>query len=215
MTLRKNNTSYHIYIDFDDVLCETAKLLLQVANKEFGRNILFQNIHSFNIGETFELTEQEVRHVLNIMHKPENLLAIPPIESAACTINNWAKQGCKIDIVTGRPPFSEESSRAWLDKYNISYSNIIFVNKYEKNNNGFDHHDTALTLNELKNRHYDLAIDDSATMLEFLFTEMKMDIAVFHRPWNAKLEIPTNTNPARKIKRCHSWNDIKTQFGKK
>ncbi len=213
MTLLKNNTPYHIYIDFDDVLCETAKLLLDVANKEFGKNISFEEIHSFDIGKTFNLTLKEVQHVLAIMHKPENLLAIAPIEKAASTINSWVDKGFTVDIVTGRPPFTAEASHAWLNKYNISYSEIIFVNKYARNHNGFDHHEKALTLEELKNCHYDLAIDDSSTMLNFLFTEMKMDVAIFHRPWNATLEPPkNNTNPKRKIKRCHNWNEIKNYF---
>lgn len=214
MTPVPKTAPYRIYIDFDDVLCETARLLLEVSNNEFGRNLLFEEIHSFNIGETFELTEQEVAHVLAIMHKPENLLSIAPIELAAETINNWAEQGYEIDIVTGRPPFSEAASRDWLEKYNIQYSDLIFVNKYSntKNGNGFRHHNDALTLDELKNCHYDLAIDDSSFMLQFLFDETEMDIAIFHRPWNAKLELPANTHPTRKIKRCQSWQELKDTF---
>ena len=212
MTILKTEP-YRIYIDFDDVLCETARLLLKVANDEFGKNILFKDIHSFNIGNTFDLTEKEVAHMLAIMHKPENLLAIPPIEMATETINYWAKLGFQVDIVTGRPPFTENSSRIWLEKHNIKYSDLIFVNKYTKINNGFRHHADALTLDELKKYHYDLAIDDSSSMLQFLFAEMKMDVAVFHRPWNAKLEIPNNKYPTRKIKRCRSWQEIKKTFG--
>ena len=213
MPILKSSIPYRIYIDFDDVLCETARLLLKVANKEFGRELSFNNIHSFNIGETFELTELEVQHILAIMHKPENLIAIAPIEMATQIINRWSKQGFEIDIVTGRPPFTENASRAWMEKYNIPYSNLIFVNKYARNNNGFRHHNEALTLDELKKRHYDLAIDDSASMLQFLFAEMKMDIAVFHRPWNAQLKIPQEKQSSRKIQRCQNWQEIYNTFG--
>ncbi|MCK5528922.1 MAG: hypothetical protein KAI74_04510 [Kiritimatiellae bacterium] len=215
MTITKKHTSpYRIYIDFDDVLCETARLLLEVSNNEFGRTLLFENIHTFNIGEAFDLTEQEVEHVLAIMHKPENLLAIAPIALATETINHWAEQGYEIDIVTGRPPFSEDASRDWLEKHNIQYSDLIFVNKYSntKNGNGFRHHDDAISLKDLTTLHYDLAIDDSSFMLQFLFNEMEMDIAIFHRPWNAKLKLPTNTHHTRKIKRCQSWQELKDTF---
>ena len=210
-----NTDPYRIYIDFDDVLCETARLLLQVVKTEFGRKLSFNDIHTFNIGNAFELTELEVQHVLDIMHKPENLIAITPMEMAIETINSWSDRGFKVDIVTGRPPTTEETSHAWLKKHNIKYSDILFVNKYSntKNGNGFRYHDDAITLDELKNCHYDLAIDDSASMLQFLFAEMKMDVAVFHRPWNASLQIPPNNQSNRRIERCRSWQEIYNTFG--
>jgi uncharacterized HAD superfamily protein len=212
MSFLKKTVPYHVYIDFDDVLSETAKLLLKVTNSEFGRNLAFEDIYSFNIGKTFGLTAQEVEHVMSIMHKPENLLSITPIKQAAETVQNWTKYGITIDVVTGRPPFTEDASRTWLEKHNIPYSKLIFVNKYARNYDGFKHHDDAITLDELKKYQYDLAIDDSETMLQFLFTEMNMNIALFHRPWNADLKIPDTENSSRKIKRCHNWQEINSTF---
>ncbi len=198
---------YKIYIDFDDVLCETAKLLIRVASSEFNKNIFFEDIYSFDIGTTFKLSDMEVRHVLDVMHKPENLLAIPPIENTTNIINNWYQQGHIIDIVTGRPPYTRDSSEKWLKKHNISYNSLIFVNKYIKNN-AFRYHDDAISLDTLKNIPYDFAIDDSTNMLEFLISETNMNVIIFNRPWNEKYTPPSNTAPERIIKRCHNWQDI-------
>lgn len=212
ISFSKKTVPYRVYIDFDDVLCETAKLLLNVAKSEFGKQILFEDIHSFDIGKTFEASEQEAQHIMDVMHKPKNLLAIPPITMAAETIRNWVEHGVKVDIVTGRPPFTEESSRGWLQKHEVPYSDIIFVNKYASNKNGFRYHAEAITLDDLKKRHYDLAIDDSSSMLQFLFNEMDMDIAIFNRPWNATLKFPAQDDTMRKIHRCQSWQDITGNF---
>lgn len=48
-----------IYIDFDDVICETARYLKQIANELFGMNVPYDQIEFFNLMKSFHLNEEQ------------------------------------------------------------------------------------------------------------------------------------------------------------
>jgi uncharacterized HAD superfamily protein len=196
----------HIYIDLDDVLCETAQALMRIAAREFGRRLVFERISSFNIGISFGLSSEEVDRTMRLMHAPDMLLSIQPIPWARQVIEQWTAAGLVIEIVTGRPPSTEEASIAWLKKHGIPYSHLLFVDKY-----GRQHPDGSnrryIPLDELRKRPYRLAIDDSPEMAAFLAREMQTHVVLFDRPWNANTTLPASrTN--RTVQRCRGWQEI-------
>lgn len=204
------DNSAHIYIDLDDVLCETAQKLVYVAAREFGRTTVFDQLSSFNVGISFDLTSEQVDHTMRLMHEPEMLLSVDPIPGAGNVLDRWAAAGFVIEIVTGRPPSTEDASHAWLKKHAIPYSDLVFVNKYGREH-PYSDNTNYIPLGELRKREYRLAIDDSPEMVVFLASEMNTDVILFDRPWNSGIAVPAG-RPNRRVERCRDWQDIAAKF---
>ena len=199
-----------IYVDFDDVLCETARLLMDIASREFGRDLVFEQIRTFDIGKAFDLENHEVRRVMNLLHDPELLISLDPMVGARESLVRWAENGARVDIVTGRPPMTREASEAWLKQHDVPYQHMIFVDKYSRQFPEL-RDETYVTLEDLQKSDYDLAVEDAPHMLDFLYKEMTMDVAVFSRPWNRTVELPLLAD-ARTVVRCNGWNDVMLNF---
>ena len=71
------------YVDFDDCLCETAKSFSAIALRMFGKNVPYENIHSFNLQQSFELTDDEYERFMIEGHQPAPLSrpAKAPVDS--------------------------------------------------------------------------------------------------------------------------------------
>ena len=50
-------TSKLIYVDMDDVLCETAANLCRLAEREFGRHVDYADVFAFDLQKVFGLTD--------------------------------------------------------------------------------------------------------------------------------------------------------------
>jgi len=193
-----------IYIDFDDVLCETARVLSAMIEREFGKTVAYEDIRDFDLEKTFDLNQTESKRLFEIFHDDEILADIPPIDGAIEALQLWHNQGIIIHIVTGRPPSTHKASQQWLADHNIPYHKISFVDKY---NRGHAHVDGVdiLTLDDLKQLKFDAAIDDSPIAISFLAENTENPIIVFDRPWNANLEKLENSP---QITRCKTWVDV-------
>lgn len=105
-----------VYIDFDDVLCETAKYFTKIAKELFGIDVPYREVQFFNLKKTFDLSDEQYEEMMKAGHLPENLLNYEETTGAADTINKWVDEGHEIFIITGRPFNSYEPSRKWLDE---------------------------------------------------------------------------------------------------
>ena len=63
-----------IYIDFDDVICETAKYFTKLARDLFGIVVPYQQIHFFDLQKSFALCDAQYVELMHTAHMPENLL---------------------------------------------------------------------------------------------------------------------------------------------
>ena len=52
-----------IYIDFDDVICETAKYFTQIAKELFNIDVPYREVQFFNLQKSFDLSEIGRAHV--------------------------------------------------------------------------------------------------------------------------------------------------------
>src|SRR5262249_20386901 len=93
-----------IYVDMDDVLCETAQALLAIAAREFGKTIPYDQLNTFEVGEACGLEMREIEELFRLAHHPEEMLAMAPIGEAVDILRRWTAAGQEIAIVTGRPP---------------------------------------------------------------------------------------------------------------
>jgi len=170
-----------IYIDMDDVLCETARGWLAIAEREFGKTIHYDQLNTFEIGEACGLEPREIQELVRLAHHPEELLGMAPIEEAVSVLRQWSEAGHEIAIVTGRPPTTYEASIEWLARHRLPYHTFVMVDKYGR----FSTENTAaITLPELATRSFWYAVEDSPTMAKFLAEEMKVPVALLDRPWN-------------------------------
>ncbi len=195
------NNSKSIYVDLDDVICNTTERITAMARKEFGKSVSYESLTSFNLQHSFELTDSEYNHFFSLIHEPQFLMEFKPIENSVSTLNEWKIKGYHIDIVTGRPSSSMSVSFEWLKEHNVPFDSLIIVDKYNREKSGSKE---AISLIELAQRSYDLAVEDSWDMAIFLSQTMLTPVALPDRPWN-RIESQINN-----VHRTHSWHEIQS-----
>ncbi len=170
-----------IYVDLDDVLCQTARHFLVIVEREFNKRIAYEELTDFDVGSSCGLAPAETDELYRIVHRPDELLRMAPIDAAIAALRQWAADGYEIAIVTGRPPESFEPSTAWLARYGVPHHSFTMVDKYAR----FQTENTvAIGLDELTQREYCWAVEDSLPMAQFLATRMQLPVALIDCPWN-------------------------------
>ncbi len=192
-----------IYIDFDDVLCETARALSHAARAVFQRDVPYEQITVFNLQHAFSLSPSEIEQLMDLAHQPEFLAALEPTPGAVGAVRELLATGHEVSIVTGRPSDCHAGSAAWLASYGLEGLAVIYVDKYgraPKNLPAWA--PPMLSLQQFYELQFDVAIDDAPTALDLL-TELKgCQVIVFSRPWNAAYQPPEG------VLRCDSWDEI-------
>ena len=194
-----------IYVDLDDVLCETARHFLAVVEREYDKRIAYEDLTDFDIGTSCGLAPEETDELYRIVHRPDELMRIAPVGSAIAALGQWANDGYEIAIVTGRPPDSYEPSLAWLARYRVPHQSFSMVDKYSRFNT---ENTVAIRLDELAQREYCWAVEDSLPMAQFLATQMKLPVALIDCPWNRVAEDHAN------VGRYGDWPTLAAQMPK-
>ncbi len=188
-----------VYIDFDDVISESTRACIRILKREFGKEAEFEQVHSFNFMESFNLSQAEYDHFFDCIHQPEEIMSYKPVWKAIETIKKWAEDGFEIAIVTGRLTSTFESSLEWLSEYEVPYDSFTMVDKYSRPGANMK---IAITVEELSSMKFSLAVEDSPKMAEYLSKDMGVSVALFDRPWNRVL--PLN----EKMERYSDWDEI-------
>ena len=188
-----------IYIDFDDVICETAKYFTKIAKELFNIDVPYREVQFFNLQKSFDLSGEQYDELMKAGHIPENLLDYEETPGASEVINKWVDEGHEVFVVTGRPFDSYEPSRRWLDEHHLNRLPIYFVDKYGREMFKQDH-TYNLTLEELYCMHFDFAIEDSPAAFEHVQHFKDCKVAVYDRPWNKQVEFPDES-----FVRCLDW----------
>ena len=192
----------NIYIDFDDVICETAKSFCQIADRLFGIKKPYNEVHFFNLQQSFGLTDDQYDALMKEGHLPEILLSYEETDGASISINKIVDAGHDVKIITGRPFDSYEPSRQWLDNHNLSRLPLFCVDKYGREI--FNQNSTFnMTLNDLYAMSFDLAIEDSPAAFKHLEHFDNCKVAVFDRPWNKDAILPSDN-----YIRVKNWDQI-------
>jgi uncharacterized HAD superfamily protein len=189
----------NIYVDMDDVLCETARRFLVVIEREFGKQIGYDRLTDFDFETSCGLTAAERAKLYEKIHYADEMLAIQPIPEAIDVLAGWVRAGYQIAIVTGRPPDTYASSVEWLARFQVPYHSFTMVDKYGR----FETENTVgLTLAELAEKKFCWAVEDSLPMAEFLASTMNLPVALLDRPWNQGAVEHAN------IKRYRHWKEL-------
>lgn len=195
-----------IYIDFDDVICETAKYFTKLAKELFAIDLPYQQVQFFNLQQSFHLSDAQYDELMAAGHLPENLLNYEETSGASATINKWVDNGHEAFIITGRPFNSYEPSRKWLDAHQLERVPLYCVDKYGRET--FDQEYTYnLTLEKLYDMTFDFAVEDSPAAFEHVLHFEQCKVAVFNRPWNRQSALPND-----RFVRCENWQEIDRVF---
>lgn len=197
-----------IYIDFDDVLCETARHLSELARDLFGRRVPYEAISVFDLQQAFSLSDAEIRELMDHAHRPDFLAALAPAPGGLDAVRTLEAHGHTLTIVTGRPAASHDGSYDWLCKYGLDHLDIVYVDKYGRASEHADA-DTPKTLNreEFDALPFDVAIDDSPAALDLLAVRDDCTVIVYDRPWNQGYARTAN------MRRTGSWPEIVRLIG--
>jgi len=172
-----------IYVDMDDVICETCRGFLKLLQSEFDRCVAYEDVKVFDLTKSFKMSFEEIEEFMERAHQPDILSELTPLPGALETIQKWVESGYRIDIMTGRPPSTRKISEEWLDRHEVRYSSLNFVDKYGRRE--FDSSfSEAMTLADLAERRFCLAVEDSAATAEFLSEHEVAPVALIDRPWN-------------------------------
>jgi uncharacterized HAD superfamily protein len=188
-----------VYVDMDDVLCQTAQHFLTILKREFGKKFTFEQLTDFDVGEACALTAEEREELYLIVHQGEELLSIPPIPGAVEVLRQWSAHGYEIAIVTGRPPDTYEPSVQWLKKYGVPNDSILIVDKYGR---FAPDGSRCISLEALMNHSFCWAVEDSPIMAMYLASQMKIPVALLDRPWNRK------DTSHQLVSRHKNWTEI-------
>jgi len=175
----------NLYVDFDDVLCETARALSPLCARLFNRPAVpYEKIRVFDLRESFSLNAAEYETLMLAAHSDEELLAYAPTPNAADTLRSWQAAGLATSIVTGRPPSTRNASLQWLRENNFPELPLLFVDKYNRHASLPNETEKPLSLAEFNALHFDLAIEDAPAAIELLAQRPNCRVIVFARPWN-------------------------------
>lgn len=192
-----------IYVDFDDVLSDTTSAFLKILQREFGKSVKFEDIFSFDLKASFNLTDSEYEDFFHRVHQDDVIMSFAPMEGAIVALESWVKLGYQISIVTGRLTSAHGASLDWLAKYNVPYHSFTMVDKYSRENTSTK---VAVSMEEFSEMKFSLAIEDSTKMALHLSQQMGIPVALIDRPWNRR------ANLNHKICRYTSWYDIQNDF---
>ena len=193
-----------IYVDMDDVLCETAASLCRLAERTFGRQVSYGQVFDFDLQRVFALSDAEMRRFMALSHAPETLAAYPVTPGAAEGLRTLRAAGHEVEIVTGRPASAHDGTERWLAAAGMDGFPVTYVDKYGRDA-CYAHRPgdpRTISMDELLARAYDVAIDDSPVALDRLAVWRRTQLLVFDRPWNAAYALAPN------MRRVLGWADI-------
>ncbi len=192
-----------IYVDFDDVLCETARALSSAAQELFGRSVPYEEITVFDLRHAFSLSGDEIEHLMDIAHEIEFLEQLEPTPGAVEALTHLREGGHEVVLVTGRPAYCHEGSVRWMKRFGVDSLEIVYVDKYGRAPaTAPPGSPPVLTPAEFLRLPFDAAIDDSPTALDLLAQLQSCQIIIYDRPWNRDY-------PALpQMRRCTSWPEI-------
>ena len=194
-----------IYVDFDDVVCETARCLSAWARNWFGVDVSYENIRWFDLRRSLGLTDGQYGELMARAHAEDALLRYPPTPGAVKTLSRWRRAGLEVTVVTGRPVTTRTVSHAWLAHYGLAGMPIVFVDKYRREAAAPSGAAHALTLDEFNAPAFDIAVEDAPLALDLLAAIPGTRAFVFDRPWNR------DYTPARgRVERAADWAALAT-----
>ena len=192
-----------IYVDVDDVLSDTTASLIGLARELFSKNVSYEHCRSFDLGESFGLSERERDRLLAAAHRDDVIESMRPIDGAAEILAAWAARGDRVEIVTGRPPATLPATRRWLSRMPMPHASLDSVDKYGRQADLPE----AVPLDRLATSRFRVAVEDSLSMTRFLVEVTETPVLLLDRPWNRDVR-GLAPSVRERVERVHSWPEV-------
>ncbi len=198
-----------VYVDLDDVICETGPDLLALLEKHFGRRVELEDVTTWDLGVSLGLDQQDLRQFMHYAHEPHVLQQHRPKPGALEQLARWSNVGVEVWIVTGRPTQTYSATRDWLAARNVAHTRLVFADKYgnygglQEMTDGVE----AMPMEQIAGLRFDIAVEDSAAVAAVLHDELEIPVALIDQPWNRQME----STP--RLRRCQSWEDVDLMCG--
>lgn len=193
-----------IYIDFDDVITETARGLADLLKRVCGRTVPYEEIREFDLRKSFSLPQDEYVRFMETAHSDAELSVLKEMPGAAAAMRKWKDCGIDPVVVTGRPAWSNSVSREWLDLRGLHDIPLIYVDKYSRRIGPDDNGVKTHLFSELADMGFSLAVDDAPPALDLLAVSGMCPYVIFDRPWNRGYTAPEGCEPQR----AASWAEL-------
>ena len=184
-----------IAIDCDDVIVETAPLIINHYNKTYGTTLKLTDFYGADLTPWQAPDDATaIKRVDDFLVSDEYINAAPLAE-AVNTINKLYKQ-YELHIVTGRPDFVAEATKDMLARrFPNVFASIAFTNMF----NATKARPKADVCKELS---ADLLIDDHLKHARQV-AAAGIDVLLFgNYPWNRTDDLPKN------IRRVRGWAEV-------
>ncbi|OPY55971.1 MAG: 5' nucleotidase, deoxy (Pyrimidine), cytosolic type C protein (NT5C) [Pelotomaculum sp. PtaU1.Bin035] len=117
-------------VDIDGVLADSLPLWVHELNRYFKRNKQVEEVHLFDLINTFEITPSELMAFLE--QRGRFLMSGPcPVKGAVYYLS-MIKKYHKIFIVTARKEAYKEETQGWLQRYGVPYDKLLLLGSYNK-----------------------------------------------------------------------------------
>lgn len=158
-----------IALDLDSVLADVMIIWVEEYNSIFHTNISKKNIFDWHIHDVLPISKNQISDLFISVWK-NRWRDIPPTSSdIAEVIDHLRERGFRVSIITKRERVTMPFVSFWLDLYNISFNDIVFI---------FD--DTPKN-----NFPFSLLVDDSPINVQEIVYPKR--VIIFDQPWNRSL----------------------------
>ena len=190
-----------IYLDLDDVLAETTSRIVTRLNGLFDRDVRFEDLAGFDLGEAFRLDPHQRVRAMQSVHEVDFLDSLAVAPGVLPLLESWAARGYHLAVVTGRPPLTRSVSQRWLERHGVPHHSLHTVDKYGR----YAGEPADTTLEALRALPFALAIEDSLEMARFLARHGTRRVLLMDRPWNRAL---SDRDAGASIERVRDWSEV-------
>jgi len=198
-----------IAIDLDDVLAQTNQRMLSILNNDFGFDPpitleAFSEWDWWSVVEPFKTIGEKYGNqaAQNIAWRLYSIawwnpMKVEPMPGAIQAMKTlYANKDFQVDVVSARQLNSLKDVMIWLNHHGIGFRSFVSLDAFGPHNKA-----------ELD---YDMYIDDSPSLVKYMYNHPHKTLLLFDRPWNRNIgPLPVN------VTRVHNWEEVmKVLLGK-
>jgi uncharacterized protein len=181
-----------IGIDIDEIIVEFSLGYLELFNKQYNKNIKFEDLFSYSLCEPLEISREESLKLAEEYQNSEEFDNIKIVPGAQEGINFLGKTHDLI-FITSRPQQIKEKTEIFLKKLFSNFNLKVFFSG-GRTESGISKSEICLA------QRIDILIEDD--LLHALdCAEKGIKVILLDKPWNQKV---TSEN----ILRAKNWNEI-------
>ena len=190
-----NNKRMNIGLDFDGVLMNFYEGLCVFHNTNYGSNFTCDDIKSWELGETWGLTREEVLKEIYDYYHSSGHINISPVSGSVKAVESLCKSH-SVSVITARPDSVSEQTVQWLKKHFPTLSDSIHFTNHFHGEGKRSKKDVCLELG------IEVFVEDAPMHIKEISQHVKQSY-LLDSPWNRKdNDFPSN------VERVFSWDEI-------